>query len=136
MQSSTTMKLFLIVGVFALSLYLLYPTYNLSIMSDAEKEALEKEDRNVIIDLKSKSVNLGLDLQGGMHLVLQVVIFYLLCPAGKRPAENILHKGVEEGETIVGADTVTAGHLHGNPAFHPLALDNDDFRLQRRQRRA
>ena len=51
MQSSTTMKLVLILAVFALSLYLLYPTYRLSQMSDAEKETLEKEDRNVIISV-------------------------------------------------------------------------------------
>jgi len=47
-------------------------------MSDAEKAAVEKEDRNVIIDLKSKSVNLGLDLQGGMHVILEVDVKELL----------------------------------------------------------
>ncbi len=87
MQSSTTMKLFLILSVFALSLYLLYPTYKLSQMSDAEKESLEIEDRNAIIDLKSKSVNLGLDLQGGMHVILEVDVKELLYQLAKNKNE-------------------------------------------------
>jgi preprotein translocase subunit SecD len=81
------MKLFLILAVFALSLYLLYPTYKLSQMSDAEKESLEIEDRNVIIDLKSKSVNLGLDLQGGMHVILEVDVKELLYQLAKNKNE-------------------------------------------------
>jgi len=87
MQSSTTMKLVLILAVFALSLYLLYPTYRLSQMSDAEKESLEIEDRNTIINLKSKSVNLGLDLQGGMHVILEVDIKELLNQLAKNKNE-------------------------------------------------
>lgn len=87
MQSSTTMKLFLILAVFALSLYLLYPTYKLSQMSDAEEESLEIEDRNAIIDLKSKSVNLGLDLQGGMHVILEVDVKELLYQLAKNKNE-------------------------------------------------
>ena len=87
MQSSTTTKLFLILGVFALSLYLLYPTYKLSMMSDAEKAALENEDRNSIIELKSKSVNLGLDLQGGMHVILEVDVKELLSQLAKNKNE-------------------------------------------------
>jgi SecD/SecF fusion protein len=90
MQSSTTMKLVLILAVFALSLYLLYPTYRLSQMSDAEKESLEKEDRNAIINLKSKSVNLGLDLQGGMHVILEVDIKELLYQLAKNKNEEFV----------------------------------------------
>jgi len=72
------MKLILIAAVFALSLYLLYPTYKLSQMNESEKESLEREDRNELINLKSKSVNLGLDLQGGMHVILEVDVKELL----------------------------------------------------------
>ena len=88
MQSSTTMKLFLILAVFALSLYLLYPTYKLSQMSDVDKESLEIEDRNAIIDLKSRSVNLGLDLQGGMHVILEVDVKELLFQLAKNKNED------------------------------------------------
>ena len=78
MQSGTMTKLILIIGVFVLSLYLLYPTYKLSQMTDEQKNALEREDRSALINLKSRSVNLGLDLQGGMHVVLEVDIKELL----------------------------------------------------------
>ena len=78
MQSNITIKLFIILGVFALSIYLLYPTYQLTQMTDEEKEIMEREERNKLIDMKSKSVNLGLDLQGGMHVVLEVDIKELL----------------------------------------------------------
>ena len=50
MQSSTTMKLIIILAVFALSLYLLYPTYKLSQMTDIEEKSLEREDRNDSIE--------------------------------------------------------------------------------------
>ena len=87
MQSSTTMKLFLILAVFALSLYLLYPSYRLSQMSEAERANLENEDRNAIINLKSKSVNLGLDSQGGMHVILEVDVKELLTQLAKNKNE-------------------------------------------------
>ncbi len=87
MQSSTTMKLFLILAVFVLSLYLLYPTYKLSQMSDAEKDSIQIENRNAIIDLKSRSVNLGLDLQGGMHVILEVDVKELLYQLAKNKNE-------------------------------------------------
>ena len=78
MRSSTTMKLVLILAVFALSLYLLYPTYQLSQMTAEELKVQERDNPNEVIDLKSKSVNLGLDLQGGMHVILEVDIKELL----------------------------------------------------------
>ncbi len=56
-------------------------------MSDAEEESLEIEDRNAIIDLKSKSVNLGLDLQGGMHVILEVDVKELLYQLAKNKNE-------------------------------------------------
>jgi len=78
MQSSTTVKLVIILAVFLLSLYLLYPTYQLSTMSATQKEQLELNKPNELINLKSRSVNLGLDLQGGMHVILEVDIRELL----------------------------------------------------------
>jgi len=99
MQSSTTMKLFLVLAVFALSLYLLYPTYKLSQMSEVERATLEKEDRSSIIDLKSKSVNLGLDLQGGMHVILEVDVKELLNQLAKNKNvefQQALDKTAEE----------------------------------------
>jgi preprotein translocase subunit SecD len=98
------MKLFLIVAVFALSLYLLYPTYQLSMMDDAEKADLEKEDRNAIIDLKSKSVNLGLDLQGGMHVILEVDVKELLSQLAKNKNEVFLEALEKTANEVLESD--------------------------------
>ena len=78
MQSSINVKIILILATIFLSLYLLYPTYQLSMMSEEDKSRLELEDKKSIVELKSRSINLGLDLQGGMHVVLEVDIQELL----------------------------------------------------------
>jgi len=78
MNSSIRVKLILIVGAILLSLYLLYPTYQLTMMSGEEKKQFELEDKKSYLEIKSKSINLGLDLQGGMHVVLEVDIKELL----------------------------------------------------------
>jgi preprotein translocase subunit SecD len=83
MRSSTTTKLIIILGVFILSLYLLYPTYQLSQISDSERQKLEREDPQKLVNLKSNSVNLGLDLQGGMHVILEVDVKELLSQLAK-----------------------------------------------------
>ncbi len=53
-------------------------------MSDAEKEQLKLENQKAYYELKSKTINLGLDLQGGMHVILEVDVKELL----KRLATN------------------------------------------------
>jgi preprotein translocase subunit SecD len=98
------MKLFLILAVFALSLYLLYPTYQLSQMSDAERATLEKEDRNKIIELKSKSVNLGLDLQGGMHVILEVDVKELLNQLAKNKNTEFVEALDKTAEEVLDSD--------------------------------
>jgi preprotein translocase subunit SecD len=87
MQSNTGVKIVLILAAIVLSLYLLYPTYQLSVMSDEDKARMELEDKKSMIDLKSKSINLGLDLQGGMHVVLEVDIKELLNQLAKNKNE-------------------------------------------------
>ena len=104
MQSSTTMKLFLILAVFALSLYLLYPTYQLSVMSEEEKDAMELENSNEIINLKSKSVNLGLDLQGGMHVVLEVDVKELLNQLAKNKNDVFVEALDKTAEEVIESD--------------------------------
>ncbi len=78
MRASVKVKLILILMVIALSVYLLFPTLQLVRMDNAEKEALEIQNPKELMNLKSRSVNLGLDLQGGMHVVLEVDIKELL----------------------------------------------------------
>ena len=62
MKSKTTTKIIIILAVLALALYLLYPTYEYNLLSDAEKDRRELENQKEFMDLKGKSLNLGLDL--------------------------------------------------------------------------
>ncbi len=78
MKKNTTTRLAIILFVFAVALYLLYPTISLSMMTDAEAKEFEKKDPDSYNALKSKAISLGLDLQGGMHVVLEVDIQELL----------------------------------------------------------
>lgn len=93
MRSSIKVKMVLILGLLVLSIYLLYPTYKLSRMSNEAKTDLELQDGKAYMNLKSKAINLGLDLQGGMHVVLEVDIKELLSQLAKNKDEvftNIL----------------------------------------------
>ena len=78
MQSSIKVKMVLILLLIILAIYLLYPTYKLSSMVEEEKTAMELQDKKSYFDLKDKAINLGLDLQGGMHVILEVDIKELL----------------------------------------------------------
>ena len=62
-------KLAGVIGVTLLSLYLLWPTYRLYSIPRDKIDSLPAKQAK---DLRSKAIHLGLDLQGGMHLVLEV----------------------------------------------------------------
>lgn len=85
MKSKTRNRFILIAAVLLLAAYFLYPTIKFSMMSEAEKEKLKIENQKEYFELKSKTINLGLDLQGGMHVVLEVDVKELL----KRLAKNV-----------------------------------------------
>ncbi len=62
-------RLGVIATVFLGGVYLLMPTYRLLTMGEEEKE---KMDRQTLFSLKKRALNLGLDIQGGMYIVLSV----------------------------------------------------------------
>jgi protein-export membrane protein SecD len=62
-------KVILIAAVILFSLYSLYPSATFYSKSTEERDQMSSEERGKYID---KIVKLGLDLQGGMHLVLEV----------------------------------------------------------------
>ena len=65
-------QLFFIIVVLAIVLYNLYPTIKWYSMSYQEREQLAENNPVAYNKLKSKVIKLGLDLQGGIHLVLEV----------------------------------------------------------------
>lgn len=104
MQSRPGVKLILVLAAVVLSLYLLYPTYQLSVMTDQEKSRLELEDKKSLVGLKSKSINLGLDLQGGMHVVLEVDIKELLNQLAKNKNEIFVSALEKSGRQVEESD--------------------------------
>jgi protein-export membrane protein SecD len=54
------------------SLWYLYPSLKLWSLSDLERQRLKEEDPQKLVNLEKTAIKLGLDLKGGMHVVLQV----------------------------------------------------------------
>ena len=62
----------LIIFLILASLWYLYPSIRLWTMSESKKQTLKTTEPQDLISLERKALNLGLDLKGGMHVVLQV----------------------------------------------------------------
>ncbi len=73
MRRNLLVKAAIIFVVTILFLYLLYPTIKFNyLMSPTAKEDLRIENPKAYEKLLSNSIKLGLDLQGGMHVVMEV----------------------------------------------------------------
>ncbi len=65
-------KLAGVVLVTALAAWTLYPTWRYYGMTPAVRQKMEQDAPKELAKLRNEAVHLGLDLQGGMHLVLEV----------------------------------------------------------------
>jgi len=72
MKKNYLLPILVVVMVLAGSLVSLLPTFQWYSMTGKEQQKLYQEDKVTYAKTKSKAIKLGLDLQGGMHLVLQV----------------------------------------------------------------
>lgn len=72
MRRGKSWVVFLILFLVIVSLFYLYPSIKYYSLSDEEKEELKSEDPQELVNLEKKAIKLGLDLKGGMHVVLQV----------------------------------------------------------------
>ena len=61
-----------IVALISLAVYYLLPSFEFYGLTAEQKTAMEQSDPGRLEDLHKNSLNLGLDLQGGIHLVLEV----------------------------------------------------------------
>jgi SecD/SecF fusion protein len=78
-------KLIFIVACILLSIYFLYPTYQdykfsstLRSLSGEDSLSFYEQNESAIRDARAKRIKLGLDLQGGMRVVLEVNVLKLL----------------------------------------------------------
>lgn len=69
MSNKNLIRLIVIILTFVVPLWLLQPTYKVLTMSESEKEKLNPLEFQ---KLMRNSLNLGLDIQGGMYVVLGV----------------------------------------------------------------
>jgi preprotein translocase subunit SecD len=65
-------KPLLILALIAVAVYYLYPSVQFHGLTADEKAAMEESDPARLSALHARSYNLGLDLQGGIHLVMEV----------------------------------------------------------------
>jgi len=100
MKSSMTMRVVFIVAAIVLAAYMLYPTIRLSMLSEAEKEQLQNENPEELINLKARAINLGLDLQGGMHVVLEVDVKELLDKLAKNKNQPFIDALTQTEEIV------------------------------------
>jgi SecD/SecF fusion protein len=90
MKKSQKITIGVIIVLVLLSLYGLYPSMVFHSMSNDQKDALLKENSQEFYSLKNRALRLGLDLKGGMHIVLQVEK-----PAEGSPNTDILERALE-----------------------------------------
>jgi SecD/SecF fusion protein len=72
MRQSQKVSLIIVAILILLALYGLYPSVVFHSMSHEEQEVLKGKDPTEYYSLKNKALRLGLDLKGGMHIVLAV----------------------------------------------------------------
>ena len=72
MFGKNTPRLIVIGVVLLWALYALFPTIKYNTLSEDEKTSMEEE--GILEQLEKKTIRRGLDLQGGMHIVLEVDI--------------------------------------------------------------
>jgi preprotein translocase subunit SecD len=88
-------KIVLIVAAVVLALVFLYPTYQdyefrkkLSSLSDQDSILYYEQHQDDILNAKLKRIKLGLDLQGGMRVVIEVDVIQLLDDLAKNKDDN------------------------------------------------
>lgn len=72
MRRTKKWVIFLILFLVIVSFFYLLPSVRYWSLSDSEKEELRIEDPQKLFNLEKRAIKLGLDLKGGMHVVLQV----------------------------------------------------------------
>jgi len=88
----------------------MYVSYQMSQMSETERQTYEQENRERIEQIQQGSLNLGLDLQGGMHVTLEMEVEALLDQLATNKDENFRNilDAAAQRATDEGIDMVNA----------------------------
>ncbi|MCK4301186.1 MAG: hypothetical protein KAW91_00345, partial [candidate division Zixibacteria bacterium] len=71
-MSKKNWRVILTGALIILAFIALWDTYKLWTMSDAEVQTMQDDDPGALLHLQQEAIRLGLDLQGGIHVVLRV----------------------------------------------------------------
>lgn len=100
-------KLGVIAAFFALTLYYLYPTINwnleqrqMSTFTEEERTQYEMDNAEKLSNLKENILSLGLDLQGGMHVTLEVGTPQLILELAGSNRDNELDEVVQLAQEV------------------------------------
>jgi len=105
MHRNITVKSVIIIFFLILFLYLLYPTIKFNyLLSASDKERLKLEDPKTYEKLLDKSIKLGLDLQGGMHVVMEVDVEELVKALAKNKDSRFEEAWKEAKEIVAKED--------------------------------
>src|SRR5690554_6242919 len=95
-------KIGCIVAFLALTLYYLYPTIKWQLeqnyieeLSTSEAEQYRSENQEELTDLRSRMLALGLDLQGGMHVTLEIGVPQLILELAGDNADELLNDVID-----------------------------------------
>jgi protein-export membrane protein SecD len=115
MDRTLKWRVILVAAVIIVALIYVYPTAKLGLLSDEKKAAMDEAE---LAELKDNSVRLGLDLQGGMHLVLEV------------DTTNVEGLGTEEIANMVRrAETVIRNRVDKFGVSEPIVQTEGDTRI-------
>ncbi|MEM6287457.1 MAG: protein translocase subunit SecD [Bacteroidota bacterium] len=95
-------KIFSVVALLLISLYQLYPTVqnylnerDLEAMNEEAREAYEDENYEDLVQTREDALKLGLDLQGGMHVTLEVGTGALLRELADQRADETFDRALD-----------------------------------------
>ena len=71
-MSGQKWRLLLTAILVVLGILAFWNTFELWTMSDEDQQAMQERDPGALLELQQKAIRLGLDLQGGIHVVLRV----------------------------------------------------------------
>lgn len=122
MFAKNTPRLLIIGFILLWAIWALFPTIEYSLLSDEEKEMMRED--GTLADLESKIIHQGLDLKGGMHIVLEVDIPTLIenIANNKNDLFNEVFNSAKEKSIEMGQDFI--------PIFIQEAADRN-LRLSR-----
>ena len=105
MRRNIMVKVIIIFFFLFLFLYLLYPTIKFNyLMTPAAKEDLKIQDPKAYDKLIENSIKLGLDLQGGMHVVMEVDIEELAKALARNKDDRFEEAWKESSEIVASED--------------------------------